>query len=390
VNRLLSFLFASAVMFVFVACGGAGSSGFQGTTSDNGGGSSDAGGSDGQSGEDGAADPSAGDAGNGNTVSGTDAGTSGGITGSTNVSIIVYPNGNKAAELIAAIGNAKTSVYMTMYEIDDPGVISAITAAKGRGLDVKVVLDGSSTTRSNNQGAYASFSGYVKWSSNAFTYTHEKCVMIDHKQAWIMTANAEKSVPQYNREYLAIDNDAADVTEAEAIFDADYAQQSITPTGALVVANTNASTDLVALINSAQKSVDIEDEEFSDNSVNGITDAVVAAAKRGVAVKVVVAGGGATPAQTTALGSVKSAGGSVYVSSVSSSGGTASNPYIHAKAILVDCASGTCTRGFVGSENMTAGSLHYNRELGVILTDGNQLKTIFTAMSTDFGNATKQ
>jgi phosphatidylserine/phosphatidylglycerophosphate/cardiolipin synthase-like enzyme len=277
-----------------------------------------------------------------------------------------------------------------MYEIDDTGVIGAITAAKGRGLDVKVILDGSTTTKSNNQSAYSSFSGYVKWSSSAFTFTHEKCVMIDHKEAWIMTANAEKSVPQYNREYLAIDDDAADVTEAEAIFNADYAQQSITPSGALVVANTNARTDLVALIASAQRSVDIEDEEFSDTGKGGITDAVVAAAQRGVAVRVIVAGGTPTPSQTTALDSVKSAGGSVYVSSVTSSAGTASNPYIHAKTILVDCATGTCASGFVGSENMTTGSLVYNRELGVIITDGTELGKIITAMTADFGHATKQ
>jgi phosphatidylserine/phosphatidylglycerophosphate/cardiolipin synthase-like enzyme len=385
---LLTFIFGVGA---FVACGGPASSGFQET---NGNDAGPGGGGNNGGDQDGGGTMSGGDAGTGTSGgdggSATDAGGGGNITGSTSVSILVYPNGNKAAELIAAINNAKTSVYMTMYEIDDTNVIGAITAAKGRGLDVKVVLDGSSTTKSNNQSAYTSFNGYVKWSSSAYTFTHEKCVMIDHKEAWIMTANAEKSVPQYNREYLAIDDDAADVTEAEAIFNADYAGQAITPSGDLVVANTNAQPDLVALIKSAQKSVDIEDEEFSDNGTNGVTDAVVAAAKKGITVRVVVAGGTPTPAQTTSLDAVKAAGGSVYVSSVTSSGGCASNPYIHAKSILVDCATGTCASGFVGSENMTTGSLLYNRELGVIITDGTQLAKIETAMTTDFGNATKQ
>jgi phosphatidylserine/phosphatidylglycerophosphate/cardiolipin synthase-like enzyme len=307
------------------------------------------------------------------------------------VSILVYPNGHHAAELIAAIDGAKTSVYMTMYEIDDSGIIGAITSAKGRGLDVKVILDGSTTTRSNNQSAYTSFSGYVTWSSPGFTYTHEKCVMLDHAQAWIMSANAESSVPEYNREYLAIDNDLADVTEAEAIFQADYANQSTIPNGALVVANTNARPDLVALINSAQQSLDIEDEEFSDNASNGITDAVVAAAGRGVAVRVVVAGGSTSSTQTTALNAVKGASGaSVYVSSVTSGAGTPSNPYLHAKAILVDCAAGTCKSGYVGSENMTTGSLSYNRELGVIVNDPAELAKVESAVNVDIGNATKQ
>jgi cardiolipin synthase A/B len=305
------------------------------------------------------------------------------------VTIIVYPNGNHAAELIAAINAATTSVYMTMYEIDDTGIINALVARKTAKLDVQVILDGSTTTKTGNTSAYNTFNSAgipVVWSNPAFTFTHEKCVMIDHKQAWIMTANAESSVPEVNREYLAIDNEAADVTEAEAIFTADHAMQSITPTGDLVVANTNARPDLVALINSAKKSLDVEDEEFSDNDSSGVTDAVVSAAGRGVTVRLIVAGGSTDTTQTTALNDVKAAGGTVYTSDVSSGGGSATDPYIHAKTILVDCATGTCTSGFVGSENMTTGSLLYNRELGLIITDPTQLGLIYTAVNTDFSN----
>ncbi len=301
----------------------------------------------------------------------------------------MYPNGNHAAELIAAINGAKTSVYMTMYEIDDTGVVDAIVAKKKAGLDVQVILDGSTTTKTNNTSAYNTFSGAsipVVWSNPTFTYTHEKCVMIDHKQAWIMTANAESSVPEANREYLAIDNELADVTEAEAIFKADHAMTSITPSGDLVVANSNARPDLVSLINSAKKSLDVEDEEFSDNDSNGVTDAVVSAAGRGVTVRVIVAGGNTDSTQTTALASVKTAGGTVYESDVSTGNGSATDPYIHAKTILIDCATGTCTSGFVGSENMTTGSLLYNRELGVIITDPTQLGTVYTALQTDYAN----
>jgi phosphatidylserine/phosphatidylglycerophosphate/cardiolipin synthase-like enzyme len=311
------------------------------------------------------------------------------VVSSTGVSILVYPNGHHAAELIAAINGAKTSVYMTIYEIDDTGVINAIVGRKTAGLDVQVILDGSTGTRTNNTNAYNAFNSAgipVVWSNPSFTYTHEKCVMIDHKEAWIMTANAESSVPEYNREYIAIDDDLADVTEVEAVFKADHAMQSITPSGNLVVANANARTDLVALINSAKKSLDIEDEEFSDNNSNGITSAVVAAAGRGVTVRLIVAGGSTNANQTTAMNDVKTAGGAVFVGDTASGAGTATDPYIHAKAILVDCATGTCTSGYVGSENMTTGSLLYNREVGVIITDKTQLGVVYTAMTTDFQN----
>jgi phosphatidylserine/phosphatidylglycerophosphate/cardiolipin synthase-like enzyme len=401
-RNVLALFGAAGLSAMVLACGASGGNGFpgawsdggsSGTASGGGSGTSSGSGSGGSSGTGSGASGSSsgGVSSSGSSSSGSSGGSASSSGGSSTVSILVYPNGNHAAELIAAIDGAKTSVYMTMYEIDDSGIIGAIASAKSRGLDVKVILDGSTTTRSNNQSAYTSFSGYVTWSSPGFTYTHEKCVMIDHAQAWIMSANAESSVPEYNREYLAIDNELADVTEAETIFQADYANQSTIPTGALVVANTNARPDLVALINTAQQSLDIEDEEFSDNDTNGITDAVVAAAGRGVAVRVVVAGGSTSSTQTTALSAVKGAtGASVYVSSVTSGAGTPSNPYLHAKAILVDCAGGTCKSGYVGSENMTTGSLSYNRELGVIVNDPAELAKVESAVNVDIGNATKQ
>lgn len=107
--------------------------------------------------------------------------------------------------------------------------------------------------------------------------------------------------------------------------------------------------------------------------------------------RLVVAGGSTDSTQTTALADVKAApGASVYVSSVSSGNGSPTNPYIHAKAILVDCATGTCTNGFIGSENMTTGSLLYNRELGRMLNNATMLGQVLTAMDEDFANATKQ
>src|SRR5205807_1892515 len=134
----------------------------------------------------------------------------------------------------------------------------------------------------------------VVWAPAGFTYTHEKCVILDGKQAWIMTMNATNSSPTANREYLAIDNDAADVAEAEAIFAADYANTSIQPQGALVVAPVNARAKIVALAGSATKTLDVEGEEFSDTST---ANAIAAAAKSGVKVRVVIADNTPTSSQ---------------------------------------------------------------------------------------------
>lgn len=301
------------------------------------------------------------------------------------VSIIVEPNGNKASEVVAAINAATQSVYMTMYELDMTAVINALVARKQAGLDVQVILDSSSQTRSFNTSAYNTLENAgiaVVWSNPTFTYTHEKTVMLDGTSAWIMTMNANTSSPSTNREYLALDTDPTDVAEAIAVFKADHAMQSITPTGPLVVAPTNARPDLVALIDTAMTTLDVEGEEFSDTYSTGVVNAVARAASRGVTVHVTIANG---QLDATSVNRVKNAGGKVVMTGPSSGHGTATNPYIHAKAIVVDSA-----RAFVGSENFSGGSLGYNRELGVMFDNATEVTKVKAAIDIDFGKGVPQ
>jgi phosphatidylserine/phosphatidylglycerophosphate/cardiolipin synthase-like enzyme len=316
-----------------------------------------------------------------------------GLPGSTDVHIIVEPNGNHASELLSAIEGAHASVYMTMYQIDNTSIVSALVGRKHAGLDVQAVLDGSTTNQAWNTPAYNALHAAgvdVVWSSPSFTYTHEKTVIIDGTQAWIMTMNANQSPPTSNREYLAIDGDPDDVAEATAVFQADHAMHSIAPTGNLVVANANARQKLVALIDSATSTLDVEVEELSDLNLSGVVNAIAQTAHRGVNVRVVLANGSATSTQTQAVHEIQQAGAHVVVTGPTSSGGTSSNPYIHAKAVVVDCAGTTCARGFVGSENFSGGSLGYNRELGVIYTDQAELAKVEAAFAGDFARGVAQ
>jgi phosphatidylserine/phosphatidylglycerophosphate/cardiolipin synthase-like enzyme len=280
---------------------------------------------------------------------------------------------------------------MTMYEIDNTSVVNALVARKKAGLDVQAILDGSTTNKSFNMSAYTTLHNggvAVVWSNPTFTFTHEKTVMIDGTSAWIMTMNATNSAPTGNREYLAIDTDPGDVAEAIAVFNADHAMQAVTPSGSLVVANANARPKLVSLIDSATSTLDLEGEEFSDTYSTGVVRAVVRAAQRGVTVHVVI--GNSTPDPTSIM-LAKNAGAHVVVSGPTSGNGSATNPYIHAKAIVVDCATtATCKTGFVGSENFSAGSLGYNRELGVIFDNAAELAKVKAAIDTDFSKGTAQ
>ena len=337
--------------------------------------------------------PNGGSGGDGGGSNGIDAPTmtaDANVSGSSAISIIVEPDGMDAQQLATAIAGAQTSIDVTMYMMSSNTIINALVARAQAHVPVRVILDGSSSTKSFNTPAKTMLTtagAQVVWSNPSFTYTHEKTVIIDGKVAWIMTMNTTGSAPSENREYLAIDSDAPDVAEATAVFEADFAMHSITPSGALVVANTNARADLVALINASTTTLDVEGEEFSDLYTGGIVDSVVTAAHRGVAVRVIIGNSSPDP---TAISRVKAAGAHVVVSGPTSGNGSLAKPYIHAKAIVIDCAGTTCQRGYVGSENFSAGSLGYNRELGVIFSTASELAKVETAISADYAAGVPQ
>jgi cardiolipin synthase A/B len=351
------------------------------------------GGDGGSSGSDGAA------SGMDGSMSGTDGaislpGPDGGntIVPSTDIVITVEPDGSGDAQgLLTAIQNAKAAVHMEMYLLSNSTYINALVSLHQKGIDVKVVLNetfpsgtSSSDTNASSYATLQSAGVGVHWAPTTTgfdSYTHEKAVIIDPGasagQVWIMTMNLDTDAPKYNREYLAQDTGAADITEAEDIFEADYASTSITPSGDLIVApspQNNAQPALLALINSATMSIDVEAEEYDSSGIEAaVATALVTKAKAGVTVHVVLEDS-TDSEQSTAVSALQAAGGKVVGYAYSDTGLD-----IHAKAIVVDGA-----RAYVGSENLSGGSLGYNRELGVYFTDPTQVGKVATTIASDF------
>ena len=318
------------------------------------------------------------DAGDQNETSIT-TGQGGGPGFSNDIKLIVEPSDDGQA-LLDAIKGAKSSVHMTMYLLTDSDVTNALIAQNAAGHDVKVVLNQTFPSGQGNSNAtafgklQAANPNMVVYASSAFTYTHEKCVIIDGTTAWIMTMNTTFSSPTANREYLTVDTDPDDVAEADAIFQADFAQTSITPDGKLLVAPTNDKDRIRALIGTAQSTLDLEVEELSDSDV---ANDLAAAGDRGVKIRVVLADDGSpSNAQTNAVSLLKSHGASIV---------TTTTPYIHAKAIVVDGVS-----MYVGSANLTQNSMSYNRELAIVTTNSDAISAVMSAIDTDFGNGTAE
>jgi phosphatidylserine/phosphatidylglycerophosphate/cardiolipin synthase-like enzyme len=295
-------------------------------------------------------------------------------------SLIILPDQGESA-IYNFINSAKTSIDVTMYELRDTTVTGDLVAKEKAGVKVRVILDQKQT--SVNGAAYSALQSggvAVTYSSSTFTYTHQKTITVDGAESHISTGNLDTKYYSTSRDYGVLDTDANDVKAIETVFAADFAKTSITPGDGddLVWSPTDSRSQLDSLINSATKTLDVEQEEFSDPTLVGD---VVAAAKRGVTVRVVAED--ESGSYDSELNQVTAAGGTVttYTSST--------GYYIHAKAIIVDG-----TKIFLGSENFSTNSLTANRELGLIIGDSGVLSGVEQAFTADFnktsGGATQR
>ena len=312
--------------------------------------------------------------------------------GGGGIAITVEPDGTNVAQgLLSAIEGAQVAVHVEMYLFTSDVYVQALAAAEARGVDVKVVLNqrfpSTPSTAEPNATTFAALSAAgvgVRWAptdTGFGEYTHEKAVLIDPgapgEQAWIMTMNLDDDAMQYNREYLALDTVAADVAEAEAIFQADYAGTEIVAAGGLVVApspQNDAQPALLSLLASATTSLDLEAEELDGSGLaSPLLDALTAKAGAGVRVRLVLEDS-SYAAQREAVQALVAAGGEV-VGYAYAEGALD----IHAKALVVDGA-----RAYVGSENFSGGSLGYNRELGVVFTEASEVAKVRATIAADF------
>lgn len=286
------------------------------------------------------------------------------------VRVIVEPS-DMGAALVAAIRGAQRSVHMTMYLLSAREVIAALTDARARGVEVQVLLNRAIPGGAMpNEGVFATLNAAgvsVRWSSSRFSFTHEKCVIVDGAEAWIMTMNTTGAGLDGNREFLAIDREPDDVRDAEAVFRADFVDAPFPSyTGRLVLSPINAQARLVALVRTATRTIDLESESLEDRTTAA---ALIERARAGVRVRAVISDTPPTASSMRTLADLAAAGVTVRV---------LATPYMHAKAIVVDGA-----RAYAGSANVTYVSLTGNRELGVLFDDPAEVRRVADTLAAD-------
>lgn len=274
------------------------------------------------------------------------------------------------------IESASSSIDVVMYEFEDEQLEQLLAQRAKSGIAVRVILDngyfGAGSSANQEAYEYLRQNGVqVQWSPKYFALTHEKSLVVDGREALVMTFNFSPQYYKDDRDLGIVDNDPNDVSAIEAAFDSDWNGQKIqAQNGDDLVWSPNSRDQLLSLINSAQTSLDIYNEEMQDPH---IIAALSQAAARGVDVEVDM-----TYAANwkTAFTSLSDAG--VHVRTYKASAPL----YIHAKVIIADGKE-----AFVGSENFSSTSLDQNRELGLIVSDPQIVAALSKVFAQDWQSA---
>ncbi len=292
------------------------------------------------------------------------------------LTLFIQPDDGRAP-VLTAFNTAQTSIDLMIYLLSDREAIAALKNAALRGVTVRVLLEQNPCCASDNTMQRALFGELqgarvqVQWTNPAFRLTHAKMAVIDGATALVMSQNLTKTSFTFNREANIVDRDPVDVAVLGALFAADWSRSPYTPSDPnLVIANSNARQAFLTLIGGATKSLAIESEEMQDLA---IIDALIAAQKRGVAVRYI---GAMTPAGTTAPQRDENAAGRKRLAGGGGGVRLLAVPYVHTKTVVADGSV-----AFVGSENFSAASLDTNREIGILSADTaiiGRLTSVFT------------
>ena len=280
---------------------------------------------------------------------------------------IVTPSDEARERVVSDIDSAQRSVFVECYLISDPSVVQALQSARRRGCDVRVIMEekpyGGFSMNQSVRNKLRSSGVDAIWGNREYAFTHAKYIVIDGTMAWIMTANLSKSAFDKNREILIRTASNPVVSDLTRIFQADR-QRNVCDAGTLVVSPVNARQSLLKLLGSARNTIEITSEVFDDPEVSRLLQDL---ARRHVRVRVLVASPDKIAVNALTRSDLQGTGVAVeYLET----------PYLHAKYIVVDSKI-----AYVGSNNLSAGSLDENREVGIMTDDA----SIIRALQMSFG-----
>lgn len=276
--------------------------------------------------------------------------------------ILVLPDDGIDA-VIGFITAARQTLLVKQFNLGDGRIVKALLDAHKRGVALKVMLNPSSQSGERyNDEVFATLGNAgipVRWTSPAFSVTHEKSIVADGTRALIATFNMTPKNFEASRDYGVILAEAPLVDEIARGFEADWTRRSFEPDPALPFLWGGPTTrkQMAAVIDGARETLYVQHAKFVDAT---IIERLGLAARRGV--KVLVLCGAQKAIRPTDFADTMASlrlliqlGAQVRCQSTLK---------LHAKVIIADRKL-----ALIGSVNIHRTAFESRRELSMLLTD---------------------
>jgi cardiolipin synthase len=336
---------------------------------------------------------------------------------------------NASSPILSLINESESSIDLEIYTMKDFSVIAALKAAMARGVKLRIVqtdytlddchvFEASSSSDDptcaplkafvtyvrSQGGEYVPFSNELCGTPGQNCFQHGKILIADASKIMISTGNFDptslcdlaQSPTTCNRDFSLVTGDASVISTVQEIYNNDLKGTTFnlknilsSPAAKRVTVSPDSMAPLLALIQSAKTSIQVENQYLNDPTMNA---ALATAARRGVRVTVMVSSVSAFGKLTQTNDAWKinqwtqiftqfdQAGiqskifnGSMLIKNTEG--------YLHAKIVLVDG-----TEAWVSSVNGSTESITENREYGILSTEPQVIKLLTTVLTSDFEN----
>jgi len=272
--------------------------------------------------------------------------------------LIVLPD-ETAKPIIDAINADKKSLRVKMFVFSDPSLVDAVTRARKRGVDVRVMLNKARRSGEEDNQATAKKLRAVKIevidTNPEFDVTHEKSMVVDDETAFIQSLNwASKNLTE-TRDYAVVSTHGPEVKEIIDCFEADWARKpfQVDNDTLLIWCNGNGRDRIARFIDGAKHTLFVQNERYQDAV---IIERLVRARERGVKVHVMAR----PPHKLKKEKLIEGVGGLRIMDDVGIKVHKLKHLKLHGKMLLADSS-----RAIIGSINLAPGSFDSRRELAI-------------------------
>jgi cardiolipin synthase A/B len=275
------------------------------------------------------------------------------------VRLIVQPE-DGLKPILQAIAQARRTLDISIFRLDDKRVTKAVQAAVGRGVTVRALVAhrnsaGAKELRALEEWLLETGATVCRTRDDLLRY-HQKVMVVDRRALFVFGFNFTHQDIDRSRSFGLVFESRRLVREAVRLFEADCARRPFTPRSpSLVVSPHNARARLGALIRRARRRLLVYDDDVNDAAMIRLLSE---RAEAGVDVRI--------------IGRVARKGRRLPVARYPGA-------HLHVRAIVQDSQ---CV--FVGSQGLRTLELDRRREVGVIVKDDKVIRAVATLFEKDW------